>query len=98
MKQVHVLKLTYNISFDDADDGDCYAGEGCRVLSVHEDRAVAAAIAAEFNPVWASAEKERIVFPVQKFSKMLKKKFGLVPNDFSEGYDFQLVVETFDVE
>lgn len=94
-KEISILSLTYNIRFHDADEGDCYAGEGCHLISVHQDRASADAIVSEFNPVFSEAEKEHTVFPVQKFNSMLKKRFGFDLHDIDNGYDFKLSVKTY---
>lgn len=96
--QIHILFLNYTITFDDADDGECYAGEGQRLLSVHQDLANAQALASEFNSVVSAAEKETIVFPVQKNNMLLKEKFGFTLDDIDNARDFKLVVETYDVE
>lgn len=95
--QVHILTLTYDIRFRDSDEGDCYAGEGCKIISVHQDLAIAEATALEFNPVFAKAEKESIVFPIQKYSSLLKKKFGFTTHDIDDGYNLRLIVETFNI-
>lgn len=96
--KVAILTLTYSINFHDADDGDCYAGEGCKILSVYQNRLVAERIAHEFNPVLLQAESENTVFPVQKFNKLLKKRFGFTVHDMQDAYCFKLKVEDFDVE
>ena len=98
VNEVYLLALTYDINFRDADEGDCYAGEGCKVLSAHLHRESAEAIASEFNPIFAQAEKEVIVFPVQKFNQVLKHKFGFTCNSIDNGYNFKLSVEPLTVE
>ena len=96
--EVHILTLVYDINFNDSDEGDSYAGEGCKILSVHTDRANAEAIAFEYNPVFSKAEEENTVYPVQKYNHLLKQKFGFTVHDIDDGYDFKLSVETFDVD
>jgi hypothetical protein len=98
MNKVTMLSLVYDIRFNDADEGDCYAGQGRKLISFHIDRANAEAIAVEFNPVFAQAEKENTVFPLQKFNRLLKAEFGFTCHDIDDGYNFNLVAETFDVE
>jgi hypothetical protein len=98
MNQVTILSLTYAINFHDADDGDTYAGDGQRILSAHLDEAKAKEIASEFNPIITQAEKETTVFPVQKFNRALKDRFGFILDDMRDGYGFKLTTETFEVE
>ena len=97
MNTVSILKLEYSINFNDADDGACYAGDGSRILSVHRLKKDADSIAKEFNDVVDLAEKEDVVFPIQKFNNILKDKFGITLHDISDGYDFRLAVETHGV-
>jgi len=98
MNEVTILSLVYDIRFNDADEGDCYAGEGRRIVSCHSDRATVDAIVAEFNPIFTQAEKEDIVFPIQNLNRLLKAKFGFTIHDIDNGYNFNLVAETFNVE
>lgn len=97
LKKVTILSLVYDIRFHDADDGDCYAGEGRRIVSCHLDRSIARAIASEFNPILIQAEKEHTIVPVQKFNSMLERKFGFCCHDVSDGYNFRLMAENFDL-
>lgn len=98
MNEVYLLSLVYEIFFDDADAGACYAGDGHRLISAHQSRATAEAIATEFNPVFAQADLEHIVFPVRAASRLLKKKFGFTVHDIDDGRNFKLVVATLEVE
>jgi hypothetical protein len=98
MNEVYLLTLSYETYFDDADAGPCYAGMGSRLISAHQNRATAEAIVAEFNPVFAQAELERIIFPIQAASKLLKNRFGFTVHDIDAGRNFKLVVETLAVE
>ena len=95
--QVTILSLNYSINFRDADEGDCYAGEGRRIIAVCRDPKVAEAVICEFSPAFTGAEKENIVFPVQRHNQLLKQKFGFTLHDIGDGYDFKLTAETFDV-
>lgn len=98
MTHVNLLVLTWDKMFDDADNGWCYAGKGTQVLSVHRDETSAKAFVETFNPVLALAEKESIVFPIQKFNKQLKNIFGLTLDDIdSTGENFKLSVEMFEL-
>ena len=96
--KVTILTLTYSIRFRDSDEGNCYAGDGMRILSVHTSRETAEQIASEFNPILSLAEKETVVYPVQKFNRAVKAKFGFTLDSIDDGYDFKLKVEDFDVE
>ena len=95
---VYILSLVFDISFDDADDGECYAGEGRRIISVHGDKTIADTIVKEFNPVFSASEKESIAFPLQKADRILKERFGFTTHDISDGYNYKLVVDTFDLD
>ncbi len=97
MSTVHILTLGYDIRFYDADDGASYAGEGQKIVSVHTDREQAEAVAAEFNPVFALAEKEHTVFPIQPFNQRIQDRFGFTCHRFDDAYNFKLTVESFDV-
>ena len=93
----HVLSLVYDIMFNDSDNGSTCAGTGRRLISVHKSREEADKIAAELNPIIAQAEKETIVFPVQKFNSIVKDRLGATLHDVeSDGEEFHLVVESFD--
>jgi hypothetical protein len=95
---VYILSLVFDISFDDADEGECYAGEGRRIISVHGDKKIADTIANEFNPVFFASEKESIVFPIQKADSILKERFGFTTHDISSGHNYKLVVDAFELE
>jgi hypothetical protein len=96
--EVHILTLKYGINFHDADEGDCYAGEGQKLISVYQDRKTADMIADKFNPIFKAAEKEHIICPRQKNNYLLKEQFGFDLHDLDNGYDFKLSVETFNVK
>lgn len=96
--QVFILSLTYSINFHDVEEGDCHAGNSCRIISIHQSRAVPEAIAAEFNPLFPLAEKEHIICPIQPLNRSIKQRFGFTLHDIDDGYDFHLSVNAFDVE
>ena len=95
---IHILKLTYSINFNDADDGDCYAGDGERIISAHRDNAVPSAIASELNPILKQAENENTVFPIQKFNRLIKSRLGFTLHDINDGYNFLLKVDSIELE
>jgi hypothetical protein len=95
--QVTLLNLKYSISFNDADSGACYAGDGLRVLRVYQSESDAREVMEKFNPILAAAEKEKIVLPVQMYNKELKNEFGFVIHDVDSGYDFKLELTTMTV-
>ena len=97
MSSVYILLLKYSISFHDADDGDCYAGEGTKIIKVFKDRESAVEMANRLNPIFKESEKEDIIFPSQKNNKILQQELGFDRFDIDNGYDFNLVVETFEV-
>lgn len=97
--QVSILELKYDISFDDADDGKCFAGQGTRLIGVYESEEEALAIADKLNPILSQAEKEGTIFPVQKYNKQIKEAFGFVLHDIDDqGYHFKLVVSNHEVK
>jgi hypothetical protein len=97
--KVHILRLVYDIMFNDSDHGSCYAGRGEKLISVHKDLKTAQDIADEFNPILKQAEEETIVYPVQPYSKQIQKKFGFTPNDIPDDWhNLELRVDSYDVE
>ena len=96
--QIHILLLKYSISFHDADDGPCYAGEGTKIIKVFADKQSALEIANRLNPIFKLAEKEDIVFPIQENNAILKKELGFDRFYIDDGYDFELVVESYEIE
>lgn len=94
---ISVLALKYSIRFNDADDGDCYAGEGLKIISTHTSKLIAENQARLFNPLIKLAESENTVFPIQEHNKAIKKEFGFTLHDISNGYDFKLVVEELEL-
>lgn len=95
--KIHTLLLKYSINFHDADDGDCYAGEGTKVIKVFANKQSALEMANRLNPILKNAENETIVFPTQKYNGILKQELGFDRFDIDDSYDFNLVVETFEV-
>lgn len=96
--QIHILTLKYSINFHDSDDGDCYAGEGSKIIKVSNNEEALLEIANRLNPIFKGAEKENIIVPVQQNNKILKQELGFDRFYFDDAYDFNLVVETFEVE
>lgn len=96
--KINILTLVYSINFQDADEGDCYAGEGRKILSIHRTLTHPTIIKSKFDDIFCQAEKETTIFPVQKFNLLIKERFGFTLHDISDGYDFKLIIETFDVE
>lgn len=89
--------LEYSINFRDSDEGDCFAGDGQRVIGVYKERKNAESFARDFNPILAQAEKENIVFPTQKNNSIIKKQFGFTVHDIDDGYNFKLCVEPYEL-
>ena len=96
--QFSILELKYNIRFRDADEGDCYAGEGTKLIGVYSSESNVQAIADKFNSIIAQAEKEHIVFPMQKYNRAIKEAFGFTLHDIDNGYDFKLKVSTYQIK
>ncbi len=94
-----IVILTYKIQFNDADDGWCFAGDGQRILLVTGNREAAKRLCAEWNPIIALAEQETVVFPVQKYNKMLRRRFGITLDSVDQyARDFKLVAEEHELE
>ena len=97
-EDLHVLGLSYDINFTAADEGDCYAGEGYRIISIYANKSEADSIVAQFNPVFSLAEKNSIIYPMQEADLKLKKQFGFTVHDIDNGYNFKLVVNTYPLQ
>lgn len=98
MPTIHTLLLKYSISFHDSDDGKCYAGEGSKIIKVFANKESAVEMANRLNPILKESEKETIFFPTQKYNGILKQELGFDRFDIDDGYDFNLVVESYNVE
>lgn len=96
--QTHILILKYSISFHDSDDGKCYAGEGSKIIKVFANKESALEMANRLNPILKESENETIVFPTQKYNGILKQELGFDRFSIDDGYDFNLVVETFKIK
>ncbi len=96
ISQVFILTLTYDISFRDSDEGDCYAGQGCKILSVYADRTIADSVVAEIDPLFSAARKESPHHLMQVANSKLKRMFGFTLYNI-DGYNFELVVKPFDI-
>ena len=94
---IHIVSLKYSISFNDADYGPSYAGDGCKLISIHEVKSEADALVVEFNPIFALAEKNSTICPKQESDRKLDEQFGFNVHDIDNGYDFKLVVETYTI-
>ena len=95
---IHILLLKYSINFHDADDGDCYAGEGTKIIKIFANKETALEIANRLNPIFKLAEKEDIIFPIQENNAILKNELGFYRFDIDNGYDFELIVESYEIE
>lgn len=96
--KISILSLKYNINFRDSDEGNCYAGEGTRLIKVFKNEQDAIELANKFNPIIAKAEKEKIIFPIQENNQKIKDVFGFTIDDIDNCYECKLVVETYEVE
>jgi hypothetical protein len=97
MKEIYILKLNYKINFHDADDGDCFAGDGTTILRAYADKGVAEGVVKTWNPVFKLAGNETTIFPVQANNRKVKKEFGFTLDNIDDGYDFALSVESMEV-
>ena len=93
-----IVKLVYSINFHDADDGDCYAGEGAKIVRGFQDEKKARSFIEEWNPILNAAENENTVFPVQRNNKLLKSDLGFTLHDINDGYGFKLVSEQLEIQ
>jgi len=95
---VWIVALHFKITFHDADDGDCYAGDGQKIVRVCSSKERAESLIREWNPILSAAEKETTVFPVQQHNRRIKKEFGFTLDNLNDGYDFHLAYEEWEVE
>lgn len=95
--EIYLITLKYDINFHDADEGNCYAGEGTRIISAHQNRGDAEEIVLKFNPIFCQADKEHTIFPVQKFNHLIKKEFGFTTHDIDNGSNYKLEVTALDL-
>lgn len=97
-KSIHIVFLTYSIMFNDSDEGNCYAGEGKRIVRVFKEQKKAEDLIKEWSPIIKQAEKENIVFPRQPDNIKLRKEFGFDLHDLDQGNEnFQLNIESVEV-
>jgi len=97
--EMFIVLLKYNVMFNDADDGWCYAGDGGRILKCFSEKGKAEEFIATFDPIIKLAEKEHTVFPRQANNRKLKSVLGWDLHDFNqceEGYNLEL--QTVEVE
>ena len=96
--KVYVLALTYDIMFEDSDDGETYAGGGQKILGIFRQREDAQQVCDEYNPILSLAKKERIVFPVQRYNQKILDRFGFTLDSLDQnGENFVLSIETCDL-
>jgi hypothetical protein len=94
---VSIVSLSYEIMFDDADDGRCFAGNGLKIVRAFATEAAARQFAEKWNPIITLAESEEIVFPVQPNNAQLKEEMGFTLHDIDDGRKFSLVIQNLDV-
>jgi hypothetical protein len=84
--------------FDDSDYGPSCAGENDLLIGAYRCADTVQQICDEYNPVLALAEKEHIVFPVQKNNQILLDRFGFTLDGIDQqGANFRLCVKIFDL-
>jgi len=54
---VYVRMLTYEIFCNDSDEGDIFAGDGCKILGIYNDYEKPQIIVDKFRPIIEMAEK-----------------------------------------
>lgn len=94
MKTIYLLVLNFKINFRDSDDGDCYAGDGQKVLGFSVEKESLLKICDEYNPIISAAENETVVYPVQKYNRAVKKQFGFILSNLGQdNYDYKLEIQ-----
>ena len=89
-----LVSLVWDIRFNDADDGDCYAGEGKKPVGLFNSEENANAFLTQWNLPISNAEKETIVFPIQPSSEIVKTGLGFTPYEIDDnGKGFTLKCE-----
>ena len=94
---IYVVTLNFKIRFNDSDDGNCYAGDGQKIVRAYSSKAKADHLISEWNPIVKAAGKETVVFPVQQNNRQIKKEFGFTLDNIDDGYDFHLTCEELEV-
>ncbi len=97
LQNIFLVVLKYKINFHDADDGDCYAGDGTRIIKAFLNIKDANDLAEKMNPIISAAEKETTIFPVQKNNREVKKELGFTLDNIDDGYGFELIVEEIEM-
>lgn len=96
---MNVVVLAYDIIFNDADDGNSYAGEGLKLIKGFTDQQAAKDFIAKWNPVIELANREYIVFPIQPGNRELKAGLGFTLHDFDQDTEnYRLEIQTLEVE
>jgi hypothetical protein len=94
MKSIFLVSLKWDITFNDADEGRCYAGEGHRPITAFQCKESADAFVQQWLKPIADAERDTIGWPIQPNSKKLKDGLGFTLHDIdSDSENFGLAVE-----
>lgn len=96
---INVVFLTYDIMFNDSDNGSCYAGDGQRILKVFLCPDKAREFVESLRKVVTMASSENIVFPKQPGNRQMHKLLGFDLHDLpGNNSNYMLVVESLDIE
>jgi len=95
---IHLVFLDYDIMFNDADDGRCFAGTGHWLLRAFATKCMADQFVEKWAPVVAKASGEGIVYPRQSGNDALYNGVGIDLHDVADGEGFTLTIATIDVE
>lgn len=93
LKEINIAVLTYDIEFQDSDEGFCWAGEGQKIIRVFQDINKANDLVKQWNPVFKDAELEHTVFPIQANNMKLKTEFGFTLHDMEGNSNFKLSIQ-----
>ena len=79
MTKLFLVYLSYDIMFDDADNGESWAGDGKHDLKLFDSEAKAQDFISEYQEVFKSAffENRRQVFPRLPNQQKLQDDFGI---------------------
>jgi hypothetical protein len=99
MRNIHLVYLQYDITFNDADDGRCFAGVGQKLIAAFEQPANAEALRKGVAVLLPLAEAEYNVFPVQPANRKLKDLIGFTLHDIGQDEEnYRVVVETTELQ
>lgn len=95
--EVHIVTLVSNILFDDADEGECSAGESTEIIKCFSNLSKANNFIREWQPLIDSISRKEVGMVVPKSDKCEKLANGCgIELDFYAD-EYELRVETHEI-